>query len=359
MRLTDISIRKLKQPERGQKVHFDDGTPGFGIRVSKRYKSFVVYFGDRDNRRFKTLGRYPEVSLQDARKEAKIFLNAQPSVVSTRSKKYPDAVSEFLEDCLNRNRPSTAKSYKHYLSVYKTKKRIGDITRPNLKNHLTIYKGRDSAYSHALTTFKVFFNWCIQQELIDKHPIAGEKSIAVPARDRVLSIEELHQIYEYENGIFSNILKLCILTGQRRSEIAAIHSSWIEEDSITFPSEITKNGRTHTIPLTARSMKLLDGEGFLFSSKEGSVFNGWSRSKRRIDQHVEIPHWVIHDLRRSFATIHAQIATPIHITERLLNHSSGVISGVAAVYNRHTYLDEMRDAMIAYEDHIFGGFASN
>ena len=358
MRLTDISIRKLKHPEKGQKVHFDDSTPGFGVRASKRYKSFVVYFGERENRRFKTLGRYPDLSLQQARKEAKKILSSNPVHVSTRSKKYPDAVSDFLEDCLNRNRPSTAKSYKHYLTAYKAKKRVGDITRSDIKNHLQVYRGRDSAYSHALTSFKVFFNWCTQQEMIDRNPIAGEKNISVAARDRVLSIEELKQVYEYEDGMFSNILKLCILTGQRRSEVAAIHSNWIEDNSITFPAETTKNGRIHTIPLTDRALSLLEGEGFLFSSKEGSVFNGWGKSKARIDKNVEIAHWVIHDLRRTFATIHAQIGTPIHVTERILNHSSGVISGVAAVYNRHTYFDEMRNAVTAYEEHLFNSFAA-
>ena len=61
------SIRNLKQPDKGQKVHFDDSTPGIGVRISKRYKSFVVYFGRRDYRRFKTLGRYPEKSLQNTK----------------------------------------------------------------------------------------------------------------------------------------------------------------------------------------------------------------------------------------------------------------------------------------------------
>ena len=68
-----------------------------------------------------------------------------------------------------------------------------------------------------------------------------------------------------------------------------------------------------------------------------------------IDKVVDIPHWTIHDLRRTFATIHAEIGTPIHITERLLNHASGSTGGIVGIYNKYQYLDEMREAQEKYE----------
>ena len=139
MRLTDITIRNLKHPDKGQKVYFDSSTPGFGVRTSKRYKSFVVYFGSRENRRFKTLGRYPDLSLQDARKEAKRYLVSQVSSVSAQSQKYADVVSEYLADCKSRNRPKTVTEYIYYLNSFASKKRIGDITRADVKAHLVIY----------------------------------------------------------------------------------------------------------------------------------------------------------------------------------------------------------------------------
>jgi integrase len=60
----------------------------------------------------------------------------------------------------------------------------------------------------------------------------------------------------------------------------------------------------------------------------------------------------LHDLRRTFATVHDKIGTPIHVTEKLLNHVTGSISGVVAVYNRHSYMDEMRHAAAQYDDYI-------
>jgi integrase len=65
-----------------------------------------------------------------------------------------------------------------------------------------------------------------------------------------------------------------------------------------------------------------------------------------------VTDWTLHDLRRTFATIHARIGTPIHVTERLLNHISGTQAGIVSVYQRHTYLPEMRKAMEAYEDEL-------
>ena len=96
---------------------------------------------------------------------------------------------------------------------------------------------------------------------------------------------------------------------------------------------------------------------YLFPSRsdKGTVFNGWGKSKAQIDAKLEnVDPFTLHDLRRTFATIHAKIGTPIHVTEKLLNHVSGTISGVAAVYNRHSYLDEMRDAIEQYDGYVSG-----
>ena len=92
----------------------------------------------------------------------------------------------------------------------------------------------------------------------------------------------------------------------------------------------------------------------LFPSRlnDESPFNGFSRSKRTFDSEIDIEPYTLHDLRRTFSSIMAKLGTPIHVTEKILNHASGTISGVAAVYNRHSYQDEMRDAFRAYEAYL-------
>jgi len=116
---------------------------------------------------------------------------------------YKDATHTLLKDCNSHNRPSTVKGYKHYLDTYVCKKRVADITRGNIQKHLERYQDKPSGYSHSLTEFKIFFNWCLRQEIIDRNPVAGERAISIPSRDRVLTPEELVEVWA---SVFVNIV---------------------------------------------------------------------------------------------------------------------------------------------------------
>ena len=157
---------------------------------------------------------------------------------------------------------------------------------------------------------------------------------------------------------FGAIVKLLILTGQRRSEITNLRQSWLEDDAITFPAEIIKNAREHTIPMGDMTKVLIANlpkrTDLLFPSRlnDKTPFNGFSRAKLTFDKELEIESYTLHDLRRTFSSIMAKLGTPIHVTEKILNHTSGTISGVAAVYNRHSYQMEMREAFADYEDYL-------
>jgi integrase len=93
--------------------------------------------------------------------------------------------------------------------------------------------------------------------------------------------------------------------------------------------------------------------GFLFPAR-GSAgtksYCGWSKLKAGLD--ASVANWTFHDLRRTFATKLAELGVALHVIERLLNHMSGTVSGVAAIYNRHAYLSEMRDAVLKWERHL-------
>ena len=136
---------------------------------------------------------------------------------------------------------------------------------------------------------------------------------------------------------------------------------WIDklEKTVTLPAELTKNGRTHSLPFGRLATEILEQvpetSDYLFPARSGKgpVFNGWGKSFERFcSTLVDVEPFTLHDLRRTFATAHAKLGTPIHVTERLLNHVSGTISGVAAIYNRHDYMNEMRSAQHAYEEYI-------
>lgn len=178
------------------------------------------------------------------------------------------------------------------------------------------------------------------------------------SRERALSPAEIAEVWKKSDiGLFSSIVRLCILTGQRRGELAALRSEWIDHatHTITFPASITKNRRTHTVPfLNMAKPYLVVGEGLLFPARgKDTPFNGWSKAKAALDKKLEnVEPFTLHDLRRSVATQWAGLGIAPHIVERMLNQVSGQISGVTAIYNRFQYIDEMRAALTLWEDRL-------
>ena len=112
MRLTDISIQKLKPTEK-QVVYYDDQLANFGLRVGKRCKTFVVKVGK--NRSIKSIGQYPSTSLKNARIKAKTLLLDTNSTLPNTA--YSAAIQSFLEDAETRNRPETIRQYRIRLQM--------------------------------------------------------------------------------------------------------------------------------------------------------------------------------------------------------------------------------------------------
>jgi integrase len=322
LRLTDLAVRGLTPPPKGQKTYFE--ADGFGVRVScAGTKTFVVVRGRQ--RKWTTLGRYPELSLKDARQAAKLILpppppDAPPQCVS-------EAIAAFLaakEQCC---RPATVANYRRFLArIDKTV--FEDITKSEL------------TYSpHATAAAKAFFNWCIREGITDKNPVQYVP-VKYRQRSRVLTDAELKAIWQVDAAPFTDHLKLLILTGQRRSQFSNFE---IRDDRLFFPADIMKGKEDHVVPLLPMARAIA---GRL------KPFKGWSKAKARLDRAVSIRPWVIHDLRRTFSTKMASLRVPLHVTEKILAHRSGTISGVAAIYNRYDFLQEAEEALALYEAHL-------
>ena len=354
-----------------------DALKGFGVRCScGGAKSFIVLVGSGQRR---AIGRYPIISLAEARAEAKRIL-AEKTLGKEKFPSIPleDAVALFLADAEQRNKPRTVRDYTRLLHRHLAKlsrRPLGDISTREVAHLLDSLRKTPSEASHALIAIKVFFNWCLRRGYVPTNPCARLIPTKSPSRNRVLTDAELARVFHkaVQTGYpFGTILRLLILTGQRRSEIGLLRWDWIDEKNrtITFPASITKNNRSHSFPygdmvadILAATTRLGD---YLFRAVREHVkgnpvltVNGWSNSKAAFDRIVQgkaakspVSHWTLHDLRRTFATNLAGLAVPPHITERLLNHATGTISGVAAIYNRHAYADEMRQAITLWEKHL-------
>jgi integrase len=366
--LTDVSIRALQIPPQGQVTYWDASQSGFGVRVSQGgTKTFIVVYGAQ-RQRF-SIGRYPIISLKQARDKAKeLQAGLTLGLIEKRpSTSYQSALALFLEASRSKNRERTVADYQRLLTRHFPfgRRTLSEITRADILARLSILKGLPSEQRHALVAIRVFFNWALREELVDANPIASlQAPTRQTARERVLRPEELIEAYQTARAFpypFGHIVQLLILTGQRRGEIAALRWSWINRADrlITWPADFTKNRRSHTLPygnIAAALIESLPERGdyvFPGRTEQAAHFNGWGKCKAQFDNSLSgVEPFVLHDLRRTFSSTMAELGTPIHVTEKLLNHVSGTISGVAAIYNRHSYLSEMRSALTDYEAHL-------
>jgi integrase len=222
---------------------------------------------------------------------------------------------------------------------------------------ITDLKDTPGTAIHAYLVIRTLMNWAVGRGLLTTSPVPPWK-FKVKPRSRILNDTELKTVWKraQEGGYpYGTIVKLLILTGQRRGEIAGLRRSWIKDDWITFPEGFTKNKREHRIPIGTLAKEIIDNipgdTDLLFPArgKPDTPLSNWGKNKREFDKPLTIDDYTLHDLRRTYSSNLAKLGVPIHVTERLLNHMSGTISGVAAVYNRYDYEDEMHSAVLMHE----------
>jgi integrase len=360
--LTDIVIRAIRPPLKGQVTYWDTTTRAFGVRLSKGgTRTWVVMRGR--NRQLETIGHYPDMPLSEARAEAKRRISERRQVrISDQT--FTSALELFVTThCAKRNKPSTAKETerllrKHFFPKFRSRA-VADLTHEQVAS--IVDNLDNSTANHAFAAVRTFFRWCVRRRFIAHSPCDGmvmpNRSVS---RERVLSDPELLSVWraaDHYGYPFGTIVQLLVLTGQRRTEVGSLKWEYINEESrtITLPPEIVKNNRRHTFPygaLAAGILQKIPGRtGFLFPARgnDERPFSGWGNSKTNLEQLPPICPWTLHDLRRTFATNLAKMKVPPYVVEKLLNHVTGTISGVAAIYNRFQYKDEMRAAVEAWE----------
>jgi integrase len=206
------------------------------------------------------------------------------------------------------------------------------------------------------------FGWLQKRRRLKANPVAG---LARPepskARDRVLSDDEVRAFWRAADGVgepFTSALKLMLITGQRRKEVAAMRWSELSANLTTWtlPPERTKNRRSHEVPLSELARDLVRGAAasarfgdLVFTTTGTTPISGWSKIKRKIDALMgEVPDWRLHDLRRTTVTGMARAGADLHVIERAVNHASGTFGGIVGTYQRHKFEAEVRAALEAW-----------
>jgi integrase len=148
------------------------------------------------------------------------------------------------------------------------------------------------------------------------------------------------------------------LTGQRRDEVGRM--AWADLDLgkglWVVSGEHAKNGKPHTVHLSHQALELLSQTpqtgDLVLSGNARTLFQGYSKAKARLDRISGVSGWTLHDLRRPVVSGMARLGVAPHVTDKILNHQSGTISGAAAVYQRHEFMPERKDALQRWGSHI-------
>ncbi len=359
LHMTDIVVSRLKA--RG--TYYDQTTPAFGLRVGKNRKTWFVIRGRQRTRT--NVGHYPAIGLADARKEARKLLTEQPN---RGDRLTYDAAYELYKEVLKGKKPRTQQDYKRahekHLKPKLGKKKLPDISYENI-TEITDPLSK-SEKRNTLAVARTFFRWCVRppRRYIQHSPLEGVELPKPRKRKRILADDELKIVWgaaEKQGYPHGTICQLLAATGQRRGEIANLRRPWIneKEQTITLPESVTKNSKEHTFPYGPLVAAILDtiprrnDTDLLFPSRVSNdrPISGWSKYKKELADGIA-ERWTLHDLRRTYRSIHGQIGTPAEIAERLINHAAAVQTEVEEIYDRWTYLPQMRTAVLAFEDHV-------
>ena len=400
--LTVQAIERLK-PDAARRLEIPDATlPGlYFIIQPSGAKSWAVRYRHGGRTRKLTLGAYPALDLVKARTEGRaalqsVSLGQDPIAERKVAAPLPtrdligSVIDSFIERHVKpRNRPRTAAET---IRILRTKvlpvwegRKIQDIGRRDVIDLLDgiVDAGTPVAANRTLAALSKLFNWAADRGVIDANPCVRIKAPAAEtSRDRVLSDEELRLLWRGCASIgwpFGPFVQLLLLTAQRRDEVAKMRRVELREGGTlwTIPAERAKNGQAHDVPLSGAAQGVLGSlprvagrAGYLISTTGNSGISGYAKAKTRLDavmlalartdavaaggdpESIAIEPWRLHDLRRTASTGMGRLKIEPHVIEAVLNHRSGVIQGVAAVYNRYQYLDEKRAALEAWAAHV-------
>jgi integrase len=370
-------------------IVWDSALKGFGLRLRAGGKrTWILQYRVGKKQRRKTLGSWPVVSAASARADAEKDLADVTHGRDPQAKKFEHRAqaSETFEAIGAR------------FLAFKEKERKAssyDQIETHITQHWAAFNGR-SIYSiirreiaaelakiadergpiasnRARSTLHTFFNWLMGEGYeIDGNPVSGtNKQGSENKRKRVLSDRELVQIWKAcADDDYGRVIRLLMLTGQRRDEIGSIAKSEVDLKGRLWkiPGQRTKNSESHEVPLADATLAILkaaiaredrEARDLIFGDGDaGRGFSGWSKAKAALDERIKkagkaIAPWTIHDLRRSMATHMAdELGVMPHIVEACLNHISGHKGGVAGHYNFAAYRNDKRKALDLWAAHI-------
>jgi integrase len=390
MKFTDRRIKNLK-PGAERYIEWEEKT-GLGIRVSpKGRKTWVFMYRFEGRPRMMSLGTYPATSVAKAHKargdaladlERKIDPGDRLVETHQQDRSAPTIRTlkeEYLEKWAKQHKRTWQEDERMLeKDVIPTwgRRKAKDIKRRDVIRLIDgiVERGAPIVANRTLEVIRKMFNFAIEQDIIQTNPCVMVRAPGKETqRDRVLSEDEIKTFWdalewtdsaEVDDDIKLQMsrgtrlaLKLLLLTAQRRGEVAAAEIAEFELKARwwTIPGRKSKNGLSHRVPLSPQAMRVVKeaielsgGSPFLFPSpRAGKSITASSLTKavNRNRDKIGVDNFSAHDLRRTAASYMTGSGTDRLVVSKLLNH---VESGITAVYDRHSYDKEKRQALNAW-----------
>lgn len=388
VKLTAQDVRDMPFTAAGQKLVWDDGQPGLGVRIGTASKAYVVQSRVGAKTRRVTLAKTDHLTLNDARKLAKKALaemadgkdrNAQLRQDRAKLMTLGQAVDGWLSERDHRER--TAVTYRATMQ-----REFGDwlgiemrrITPKVFQARFHEIKDRTPAGAAlAVRTFKSCWNWA-RADVTDAegNPLLPECPADIVKRKKIMPKPKRRQTFVSDwKGFFEALdnletnsnrhpeagekfkvyMELLARTGLRMTEAAYLE--WADVDlkgkTLTIIAERSKNGEPITLPLAEQTVRLLEAQ----KERTGGETYVWGASpygdpRKTLTAFREALGWSIgfHDLRRSFSTVATRLDVQQTKLKRLMNHSTA--NDVTAGYQILTDPEMMRGAAQAVSDYI-------
>jgi integrase len=381
MTLTDLTIKALKPAARRREV-YDDHVPGLSLRVTPTgIKSWSLRYrvGGQQMPRL-TLGRYPAVTLEKARKQALRAMgrvsDGENPAADKRAARLGETIGDLAKAYIAKHAKRKKRSWaddqryldKEVLPRWKTLK-VKDLTRRHVRELIDGIADRGAPISanRCLAVVRKMLNFAVSQDWLDANPAALlPKPGAERSRDRVLTDAEIRLVWaacEAERPTMAALMKLRLLTAQRGGELSALKWTDIDGPWLTIPATATKNKRAHRVYLTPTAKALIDDLphieecDYVFPGRAGNTHcSDHKKAGQRIAAHVlatlqqddatiERFDFRGHDLRRTASTKMAEAGISQADIAKVLNHAEGGPKATH-VYNRYAY---DREKLIALE----------
>ncbi|MDA5094229.1 tyrosine-type recombinase/integrase [Aliiroseovarius sp. KMU-50] len=388
--LTDRFLRSLTPPETGRLEVSDTKRKGLRLRLSATGKSVWMYEKRVKGgpKRKHTLGSWPAVSLAQARA---IALEIEAEASRGIDRVALEKARVLKEEAAKANRSTLQQVIDTYNELHLSQLRTGNERKRQLEaalqsklnlpiSELThsdlqaaidekLLAGRKVFANRIRAALVAFTSWAWMRGYLDDHiGLRLAKPTKESARERVLNLEEVQAIYRtsYELGpLWGPLMRLLLLTGQRRGEIVGLRWDEIDLDAtrITKAGSTTKNARPHITHLSAPALAELEAlrgnrNGLVFTTTGITPVSGISRMKRRFDELLGegFEPWRLHDFRTAMATALAEAGEPESVVDRILNHAAtgSAPSAVARVYNQAEQLPQRARALERWADMVTG-----